>query len=218
MRDAAPGVLFDVQPLKLPWVRQFDLQTTATKSSFYGRATSDRHLGSSDISTGRAPFPPTHPQPSSQNEISPDDLTSFEATPERYTLGVLFCVTAGLAPRFITEKATPRRATPVDQRSRATYIVMITGSAERQTPSPDTPLPPDQRSDYLRTTNPRALGCWRVFFVAADDYLSPQGWGYAVCSRVHRNSVPSTHMRCLIAANRRARATDPVAPGDLQGT
>jgi len=29
----------------------------------------------------------------------------------------------------------------------------------------------------------------------------------AACSRVHRNSVPSTHIRCMITANRRARAT-----------
>ena len=27
------------------------------------------------------------------------------------------------------------------------------------------------------------------------------------CSRVHRNSVPSTHMRCMMTASRRARAT-----------
>jgi hypothetical protein len=29
----------------------------------------------------------------------------------------------------------------------------------------------------------------------------------AAACRVHRNSVPSTHMRCMITANRRARAT-----------
>ena len=29
----------------------------------------------------------------------------------------------------------------------------------------------------------------------------------AACSRVQRNSVPSTHMRCMITANRRASAT-----------
>src|SRR5215831_19799749 len=29
----------------------------------------------------------------------------------------------------------------------------------------------------------------------------------AVTSPVHRNSVPSTHMRCMITANRRAKAT-----------
>src|SRR5262245_6003328 len=33
-------------------------------------------------------------------------------------------------------------------------------------------------------------------------------YAYAMaCSRVHRNSVPSTHMRCRITASRRARAT-----------
>jgi hypothetical protein len=37
-------------------------------------------------------------------------------------------------------------------------------------------------------------------------------WGLRGChaaavSLVHRNSVPSTHMRCMITANRRARAT-----------
>ena len=43
----------------------------------------------------------------------------------------------------------------------------------------------------------------------------------ATCSRVHRNSVPSTQMRCMITANRRASATiaffDPALPGDLHG-
>ena len=38
-------------------------------------------------------------------------------------------------------------------------------------------------------------------------------------SRVHRNSVPSTQMRCMITASRRAKATIvffiPAAPGDL---
>jgi len=29
----------------------------------------------------------------------------------------------------------------------------------------------------------------------------------AACSRVHRNSVPSTQMRCMMTANRRAKAT-----------
>ena len=34
------------------------------------------------------PLSPTHPQRPSQNEISPDDLTSSEATPSFETLGV----------------------------------------------------------------------------------------------------------------------------------
>ncbi len=43
----------------------------------------------------------------------------------------------------------------------------------------------------------------------------------AVTSRVHRNSVPSTQMRCMITANRRGSATiaffHPAVPGDLHG-
>src|SRR5664280_449670 len=35
-------------------------------------------------------------------------------------------------------------------------------------------------------------------------YLRPHA---TTASRVQRNSVPSTHMRCMITANRRARAT-----------
>ena len=39
--------------------------------------------------------------------------------------------------------------------------------------------------------------------------LIPHGFhaAAAACSRVQRNSVPSTQMRCIITANRRARAT-----------
>jgi hypothetical protein len=38
-------------------------------------------------------------------------------------------------------------------------------------------------------------------------HLIPHGTHAAAVSRVHRNSVPSTQMRCMITANRRARAT-----------
>jgi hypothetical protein len=37
--------------------------------------------------------------------------------------------------------------------------------------------------------------------------LIPYGSHAAATSLVHRNSVPSTQMRCMITANRRARAT-----------
>ena len=55
-----------------------------------------------------------------------------------------------------------------------------------------------------------------------EGHLSTAGWSSSVllslilhgchaaaatCSRVQRNSVPSTHMRCMITANRRASAT-----------
>src|SRR5215510_1758735 len=40
------------------------------------------------------------------------------------------------------------------------------------------------------------------------DLVLPGFYAAAVaCSRVQRNSVPSTHMRCMITANRRASAT-----------
>ena len=47
---------------------------------------------------------------------------------------------------------------------------------------------------------------WSSSFLLSDVILD----GFhaaAVCSRVQRNSVPSTHMRCMITANRRASAT-----------
>src|SRR4029453_9342526 len=42
-------------------------------------------------------------------------------------------------------------------------------------------------------------------FLVSD--LIPYGSHAAATSLVHRNSVPSTQMRCMITANRRARAT-----------
>ena len=48
------------------------------------------------------------------------------------------------------------------------------------------------------------LGGARVFLLSG---LILNGFHDAAASRVHRNSVPSTQMRCMITANRRARAT-----------
>jgi hypothetical protein len=50
------------------------------------------------------------------------------------------------------------------------------------------------------------LGGARVFLLS-DLNLHGFHAAAAACSRVHRNSVPSTHMRCRMTANRRARAT-----------
>jgi len=46
---------------------------------------------------------------------------------------------------------------------------------------------------------------WISGFLLSDLILS--GSHAAATSLVHRNSVPSTHRRCMITANRRARAT-----------
>ena len=48
---------------------------------------------------------------------------------------------------------------------------------------------------------------WSSSFLLLDLILHGFHAAAAACSRVQRNSVPSTHMRCMITANRRARAT-----------
>ena len=48
---------------------------------------------------------------------------------------------------------------------------------------------------------------WGSIFLLLDLILHGFHAAAAACSRVQRNSVPSTHMRCMITANRRARAT-----------
>src|ERR1035437_5337783 len=48
---------------------------------------------------------------------------------------------------------------------------------------------------------------WSSGFLLSDLILHGFHAAAAACSRVQRNSVPSTHMRCMITANRRARAT-----------
>src|ERR1019366_3372053 len=48
---------------------------------------------------------------------------------------------------------------------------------------------------------------WNLSFLLLGLVLNGFHAAAATCSRVHRNSVPSTHMRCMITANRRARAT-----------
>ena len=48
---------------------------------------------------------------------------------------------------------------------------------------------------------------WNSSFLLLDLILYGFHATAAACSRVQRNSVPSTHMRCMITANRRASAT-----------
>ena len=52
-----------------------------------------------------------------------------------------------------------------------------------------------------------ATARWSSGFLLLDLILHGFHAAAAACSRVQRNSVPSTHMRCMITANRRARAT-----------
>ena len=53
----------------------------------------------------------------------------------------------------------------------------------------------------------RSTAGWISSFLLSGLILNGFHAAAAACSRVHRNSVPSTQMRCRTTANRRARAT-----------
>lgn len=87
-----------------------------------------------------------------------------------------------------------------DSRTRRNNLLI--GLAVRRTagPSGHTISPhPSSREGHHSTTR------WSSSFLLSG--LIPLGCHAAAASRVHRNSVPSTHMRCMITASRRARAT-----------
>jgi hypothetical protein len=60
---------------------------------------------------------------------------------------------------------------------------------------------PSSREGHLSTAR------WSSSFLLSGLILNGFHAAAAACSRVHRNSVPSTQMRCMITASRRARAT-----------
>src|SRR5580700_9009825 len=60
---------------------------------------------------------------------------------------------------------------------------------------------PSSREGHLSTAR------WSSGFLLSGLILNGFHAAAAACSRVHRNSVPSTQMRCMITASRRARAT-----------
>src|SRR3984957_15251832 len=60
---------------------------------------------------------------------------------------------------------------------------------------------PSSREGHLSTAR------WSSGFLLSGLILNGFHAAAAACSRVHRNSVPSTQMRCMITASRRASAT-----------
>jgi hypothetical protein len=60
---------------------------------------------------------------------------------------------------------------------------------------------PSSREGHLSTAG------WNSSFLLSDLIRCGCHAATAACSRVQRNSVPSTQMRCMITANRRASAT-----------
>jgi len=73
----------------------------------------------------------------------------------------------------------------------------LTAGPSGQTNSPH----PSSREEHLSTAG------WSSRFLLSDLIFHGCHAAAAACSRVQRNSVPSTQMRCMITANRRASAT-----------
>src|SRR5262245_5973917 len=77
-------------------------------------------------------------------------------------------------------------------------------------------LPSDERqvqAEHANSPHPssreghHSTARWGSIFLLLDLILHGFHAAAAACFRVQRNSAPSTHMRCMITANRRARAT-----------
>ena len=75
--------------------------------------------------------------------------------------------------------------------------VSVTAGPSRHANSPH----PSSREGHHSTAG------WSSSFLLSRLILDGSHAAAAACSRVHRNSVPSTQMRCMITANRSARAT-----------
>ena len=108
-------------------------------------------------------------------------------------------VTHGLALLFgIGTKALPSW----DPRTRRNNL--LGGLAVRRTAGPrrhaNSPHS-SSREGHLSTAG------WSSSFLLSDMILHGCHAAAATCSRVRRNSVPSTHIRCMITASRRASAT-----------
>ena len=88
--------------------------------------------------------------------------------------------------------------------SKTRWNNLLGGLAVRRTagPSRHTNSPhPSSREGHLSTAG------WSSSVLLLDLTLHGCHAAAAACSRVQRNSVPSTHMRCIITASRRASAT-----------
>ncbi len=92
------------------------------------------------------------------------------------------------------------RALPVwDSKTRRNNLIGGLAVIRTAGPSGHTNSPPSSREGHHSTA------WWSSSFLLWR--LIPRDSHAAVTSRVHRNSVPSTQMRCMITANRRASAT-----------
>ena len=89
-----------------------------------------------------------------------------------------------------------------DPRTRRNNLSVGLAVSRTAGPSGHTNSPhPSSREGHLSTAR------WNSGFLLSGLTLNGFHAAAAACSRVHRNSVPSTQMRCMITASRRAKAT-----------
>src|SRR5271167_1926517 len=89
-----------------------------------------------------------------------------------------------------------------DSRTRRNNLLVGLAVEETAGPSGHTNSPhPSSREGHLSTAR------WSSSFLLSGLILNGFHAAAVACSRVHRNSVPSTQIRCMITASRRARAT-----------
>ena len=111
-------------------------------------------------------------------------------------------VSMSLAGSCFSSESAPRALPSWDPRTRRNNLsgdlaVSVTAGPSGHTNSPH----PSSREGHLSTAR------WSSSFLLSGLILNGFHAAAAACSRVHRNSVPSTQMRCMITASRRARAT-----------
>ena len=89
-----------------------------------------------------------------------------------------------------------------DSRTRRNNLLVGLAVSRTAGPSRHANSPhPSSREGHLSTAR------WNSSFLLSGLILNDFHAAAAACSRVHRNSVPSTQIRCMITASRRARAT-----------
>jgi hypothetical protein len=89
-----------------------------------------------------------------------------------------------------------------DPRTRRNNLSVGLAVSRTAGPSGHTNSPhPSSREGHLSTAR------WNSGFLLSGLTLNGFHAAAGACSRVHRNSVPSTQMRCMITASRRAKAT-----------
>ena len=119
-----------------------------------------------------------------------------------FRLSTTATVSMSLAGSCFSSESTPRPFHHGIRRRGGTIFWSALPSRRTADPSGHTISPhPSSREGHLSTAR------WSSSFLLSRLILHGFHAAAAACSRVHRNSVPSTQMRCIITASRRARAT-----------